>query len=407
MDVFITDGEQRSALAAVRALGSAGVSVAVGASGRETLAGRSRFCGRAVVYPSPVEHPAAFQEFLRSEMLREKYRLLLPMTDIAIKLTAEVRESLPQHLQASLPTPQQIELVQNKPRTLELAREHGVACPQTYRIDGAMSVADLPASIHYPVVVKPRSSKYFDGKHWIAVSVRFAQSADELISIYREMHALVPFPIVQEMVEGEGRGVFLLVWQGELKAAFCHRRLREKPPWGGVSVYCESLPLEEPIVERSLSLLRAIGWQGPAMVEYKIDTKDQQPKLMEVNGRFWGSLQLAIDSGVNFPFLLYKLATGEPVPPQTVYKVGRKSRWVLGDLDNLLIRLRNAYPATVPAAQKVSKLQACFNFLSPERDTRSEVFRLSDPKPGWFELEAYVRDLWHGLRHTRERAHAH
>lgn len=407
MDVFVTDGEQRSALAAVRALGSAGVSVTVGAGVPETLAGRSRFCKRAVSYPSPLEEPAAFQDFLRSEMRRESYHLLLPMTDVTIKLAAEVREDLPRNLQAALPTPLQIDLVQDKQRTLHLARQCGIACPETYEVSAVMSAAQLPQSIRYPVVVKPKSSKYFDGERWSIGSVRFANNADELIAIYRELHAQIPFPIVQERVEGEGRGVFLLVWEGQLKAAFCHRRLREKPPWGGVSVYCESLPLDEPIVEKSLALLRAIEWQGPAMVEYKIDPRDQQPKLMEINGRFWGSLQLAIDSGVNFPFLLYRLANGKSVSPQTAYTVGVRSRWVLGDFDNLLIRLRNAYPSAVPAAQQVSKLRACLNFLSCEKHTRSEVFRFEDPNPGWFELEAYVRGLWQGLCHPRGQAHAH
>src|ERR1700756_3223810 len=104
--VFVTDGEQRSALAAVRALGGAGVSAVVGASVPQSLAARSRYCERAVCYPSPLEQPKAFQEFLKSEMVHDSYQLLLPMTDVAIKLAAEVRGDLPEHLRTSLPTPE-------------------------------------------------------------------------------------------------------------------------------------------------------------------------------------------------------------------------------------------------------------------------------------------------------------
>ena len=75
--------------------------------------------------------------------------------------------------------------------------------------------------------------------------------------------------------------MFLLSWNGELKAAFCHRRLREKPPWGGVSVYRESIPFDEEIVEKSFTLLQAIGWQGPAMVEFKVD---QTRRAAEIDG---------------------------------------------------------------------------------------------------------------------------
>ena len=149
----------------------------------------------------------------------------------------------------------------------------------------------------------------------------------------------IPEPLIQEKLNGEGQGVFLFVWDGELKSAFCHRRLREKPPSGGVSVYRESIPLDHNLVDKSFALLQALRWNGVAMVEFKVDARDGVPKLMEVNGRFWGSLQLAVDAGINFPLLLYRLACGEEVPAQFDYKAGVKSRWLLGDLDHLLIRL--------------------------------------------------------------------
>jgi hypothetical protein len=198
---------------------------------------------------------------------------------------------------------------------------------------------------------------------------------------------------VQEKVEGEGRGVFLLLWDGEVKAAFCHRRLREKPPWGGVSVLSESLPLDEELVGRSAALLRKLGWQGVAMVEYKLDARDARAKLMEVNGRFWGSLQLAIDAGMDFPLLLYRLATGEDVPAQRNYRAGVKSRWLLGDLDHLWIRLRHAQGPNGAPLGGGSRLRACLDFLKlAERGQRYDVMRAEDFGPAWFELKGYVRD---------------
>ncbi len=109
---------------------------------------------------------------------------------------------------------------------------------------------------------------------------------------------------------GPGVGVFLLLWEGKLRAAFAHRRLREKPPSGGVSVYRESIALDPVLLERSRRLLESFGWQGVAMVEYKIDERTGTPILMEINGRFWGSLQLAVDAGVDFPRLLIECAEG-------------------------------------------------------------------------------------------------
>jgi biotin carboxylase len=201
-----------------------------------------------------------------------------------------------------------------------------------------------------------------------------------------------------------GLGVFLLVWDGTLKAAFCHRRLREKPPSGGVSVYRESIPLDKPLVEKCLTLLRELKWQGVAMVEFKIDQRDGQPKLMEVNGRFWGSLQLAIDAGINFPLMLYRLGCGEDVPAQFGYKVGVKSRWLLGDLDNLFCQLTHSTQSNGFSTRPASKFRACMDFLKfYEPNLHYEVWRLSDPNPGWFETKCYVRETLRSFRGSEKK----
>jgi predicted ATP-grasp superfamily ATP-dependent carboligase len=192
-----------------------------------------------------------------------------------------------------------------------------------------------------------------------------------------------------------------------LKAAFCHRRLREKPPWGGVSVYRESMPFDSEIVNKSYRLLQTFGWQGPAMVEFKVDNRDGQLKLMEVNGRFWGSLQLALDAGMNFPLLYYRLAIGENAPAQFDYKAGVRSRWLLGDLDQLLIRWKHHGGQNGFSGYNESRLRASVDFMKfYERDLHYEILRFEDPAPGWYECKAYVRALMRSGSH-KETTRAH
>jgi predicted ATP-grasp superfamily ATP-dependent carboligase len=91
------------------------------------------------------------------------------------------------------------------------------------------------------------------------------------------------------------------------------------------------------IEELGIRLLRALQWYGVAMVEFKVDPRDNQPKLMELNPRFWGSLALAIHAGVDFPYLLYKMAMGEEFDPALDYKEGVRCRWLLpGDILHFL-----------------------------------------------------------------------
>src|SRR2546421_10171674 len=111
---------------------------------------------------------------------------------------------------------------------------------------------------------------------------------------------------------------------------------------------------------------------------------------MEVNGRFWGSLQLAIDAGVDFPTLLVRCALGQEPPAQKAYRVGVRSRWFWGDVDHLYLRLTRSAAALHLENGRRSRLAALIDFVRfrPGRD-RSEVWRWRDPAP--FVVETLQR----------------
>ena len=407
MTVFVTDGEQRSTLAVVRSLGRAGIPVTVGCSRPSSLAGSSRYCAKRIVYPSPSNAREEFEDFLRKEMEFGKYHLLLPMTDLVTRIVAGQRDTLSPFTCLPMPAEDRLIQAQDKRCALKLAEQVSLPRPVTYMLNPEDRIEDVARHVRFPVVIKPRFSKFSQGAEWVSGDVEYARDAEELTQKYRQSHSRIPFPLVQEKIEGEGMGVFLLLWDGELKAAFCHRRLREKPPWGGPSVYRESIPLDPELLRKSLAFLEAIGWQGPAMLEFKVDKHDSQPKLMEVNARFWGSLQLAIDAGIDFPLILYRLATGEQVTPQLEYRIGVKSRWLLGDLDHLLIRLKNTKGPNGSNGNHHSRVRACLEFLKLyERDSYYEVFRRDDPGPGWHELREYVRGLAVHSNSAKDQRHA-
>ena len=191
------------------------------------------------------------------------------------------------------------------------------------------------------------------------------------------------FPVLcQQRIVGPGTAISLLVWEGEAKAAFAHRRLREKPPSGGVSVLREAIPLDRALMEKSLALLGRFDWQGVAMVEFKVEQSTGRAYIMEVNGRLWGSLQLAIDSGVDFPRLLVDHALGRGGPPVLEYANGVRTRWEWGEVDHLVARLlhRSSSLALPPGAP--SRLGAIAHFVRDSLSgARAEVFHRDDPRP--------------------------
>lgn len=392
MRVFVTDANQRSSLAVVRSLGNAGVRVGVGDDKAVTLAGSSKFCAERLVYPSPLRQPERFQQFLVEELVGRGYEFLLAMTDVTVQLVSALKPKLEPRVCILAEGEGTLSRVQDKECLLKLAEQVGVEAPRYISYRDRDEVLRFAEETGYPVVIKPRRSRRLSGGTWHEGGVRYAHTPEELLAVCESAHKEIPCPMVQEKLGGEGRGVFLLMWRGEVKAAFSHRRLREKPPWGGVSVLSESVDLDEDLVQRSAMLLRAAGWSGPAMVEFKNDVPGGRPKLMEVNGRFWGSLRLAIDSGVDFPSMYLRLASGEDVRPQLEYKAGVRCRWFLADLDSLITRLRASSEQEALYCNQVSRLKACADFVRPGgARLHYDVYAPGDPMPAWVEWRQYLR----------------
>jgi len=201
--------------------------------------------------------------------------------------------------------------------------------------------------------------------------------------------------LIQERIVGPGVGVFVLFDRGTLVADFAHRRLREKPPAGGASVLSESAPVDARLRDQAIRLLGPIGWHGVAMMEYKQDHRTGEFFLMEVNGRFWGSLQLAITAGVDFPFLASQLATGQRPEAPRPYTVGVKNRWLCGDVDHLLLRLCRSERSLQLPPGAPSRWRALADFLKfAEPGLHYDVDARDDPRPSMYELRRYAGALF-------------
>jgi len=326
--IFITDGHWRKTLAAVRSLGKRGLDVTVGESSRVATSLFSKYCRRRVVYPSVHKHPAAFLTFLHQELTGRSYDLLIPMEEETLLLLAQHRDELAPLTRLPIPSYQTIHQVRDKGWLLRHASQEGIPIPRTFWVKDSKDLKAVTDTIPPPWVIKPRVSSG-------AFGIAYVERKQDLSEAYHKVHQRFPFPLIQERIPpaGEAFGVSALIDHGnQVKACFTHRRLREYPVRGGPSTLRESVRHPQ-IEELGIRLLRSLRWYGVAMVEFKVDPRDNQPKLMELNPRFWGSLALAIHAGVDFPYLLYKMAMGENFEPVLDYKVGVRCRWLLpGDI---------------------------------------------------------------------------
>jgi predicted ATP-grasp superfamily ATP-dependent carboligase len=230
-------------------------------------------------------------------------------------------------------------------------------------------------------------SKIYTTDGWIATVVTIANNSEELQKSLLKSPYLQDHPfMIQEFIPGHGAGLFCLFQHGKPVVFFAHKRLREKPPQGGVSVLSESVAPEPNLQASAERLLTGAEWHGVAMVEFRVGANGTA-YLMEVNTRFWGSLQLAIDAGVNFPALLASNELDLGLTASSNYVVGQRLRWLLGDLDSLYIYLKSSYTNK----QKLGRL---IQFCTPGFfRTKHEINRLADLKPSVFELKSYLKQF--------------
>lgn len=325
---LIVDIDRLISLPVIRSLGRAGIRV-LGISSLKYPIGRfSKYCRKSF----QVSDPNTCAEHYIDELVKlcEEHQpdVLVPITENTIRLLGQHKHRWHSLTRSLLPSGSAMELLGDKWATLSLASSVGIATPKSYCPGSPEQFAQLQKHWTGPFVVKPRNSQG-------SIGVCYGNGANELADAYQSLAHDWPKPIIQEKIPlgGEAVGVSVLLDQkGDLVASFCHRRIREYPVVGGPSTLCESIHCPQ-LLEMSLTLLKAAGMTGVAMVEYKWDVNQEKYVLMEVNPRFWGSLSLPISAGVNFPLMYFRLAVGEPVDKVNNYEDGLQGRWLWpGDL---------------------------------------------------------------------------
>lgn len=331
-NVLVLDGMWNKSLASVRSLGQRGLRVTAGEQTVFAAAIFSRYCARRVIYPSPASSPKRFMRWLLRELESRPYDMILPTEYQTQQLLTANREAIETLTRLPFADNRLVADIHNKAWLLRHAIATGLPCPATEFFD---DISRLHADFEYPVVIKPRESSGSRG-------IVYVKTKDAFMQAYNTVHARYPNPIVQEYIPNGGAyGVGALFNNSsEPRAAFVYKRLREYPVSGGPSTLRESVRQND-IKEMALHLLKSLNWTGLGHVEFRVDSRDNKPKLMEVNPRAWGGLHLPIISGMDFPYLLYRMAVDGDIRPQWYYKTGVRCRWLIpGDALHLLSHLR-------------------------------------------------------------------
>jgi predicted ATP-grasp superfamily ATP-dependent carboligase len=336
MKILVTDGDFKNTLGIVRSLGRQGhqVSVLV-ARGRRKLADCSRFCSAVELVPHlTVEN---FAGVVLRVLERTQYDLLMPVGYNSTLAAARSKGKITSLTRLEVAEAAKIELAADKKRVHELALKLGLNAPASFYPSSMEEAAELAGELNYPVVLKVASEST---PH---KGIRIAKSQEEFMPSLESLRAAWPsvppmFPMVQTFVPGYGCGFFALYQNGVCKRVFMHRRIREYPPSGGVSCCAESF-YDPALKEAGIKLLDAMNWHGVAMVEFRYDPVQEKYALLEVNAKFWGSLDLALAAGADFPRYLCQMASGEALSYEEDYRYPLRYHWPLsGEIQHFFKR---------------------------------------------------------------------
>jgi len=399
--VLILDASERSALAFIRSLGRKGIEIIAGDSSKLTTGQLSRYVKKRLLYPSPEESWSKFIKFIIKILSKGNYDLLIPISEFTITIISYHKEELEDYTIVAAPDYNLYIKTYDKAKTIQHARKHEIPHPKTFIPQDPSELKEIAKEITYPAVIKPRRKTYWhnDKAKVLKVTQRnYANSPEDLVRKYskilqenKELINLNLLPMIQEYIPGSTYGYEALLNYGQIKAYFMHKRLAEYPTTGGASTLREST-YHPTIAKIGAYTLQTLKWHGLAMAEFKLDPRDRTPKLIEINGRPWGSLPLAITAGVDFPYLLYKMFIYGDVEEVYSYKVGVKQKWLIPG------HILWFYASIKDGRNTMNILKEFIKSLAYPDD----IIDLKDPLPALGALKVTLQLLWDVVKGYRK-----
>jgi predicted ATP-grasp superfamily ATP-dependent carboligase len=383
-DALVLGADEHTGLATARNLHREGVRVLGGGLDSRGFGFYSNALRARFVHPSPERDRQGFIRAVKEAALRHQVKAILPSLDTALIALHESRRDFEGVAPMGIAPEKALDTIRDKMRLRDVAEPLGVEMPRTFSVD--RDPESLPADFPMPAIVKQRESGHLAPRKVIYCANR----AEVLAGLRLYLDGGYP-AMVQELIYGYGTSVVTLCRNGKILQAFQYQKPREYSCRGGIGTLRVSQPVSPELGSRSARLLEALRWEGIAGVEFKVPLdQPDRPRLLEVNARFVGTIDLARASGINFPYLQYLMTTGQELPAEQIpYRAGVRYRKWLWDTCALMELLFDRPP--VSGVPLPGRARAIWNYLEAYGPhVGSDNFQMRDPLPG-------VMDFFHGL----------
>jgi predicted ATP-grasp superfamily ATP-dependent carboligase len=381
-DALVLDARLGQSLATVRSLGSRGLRVAALGTSAGVPTFSSRWCQRAFVCPAD-EGSESYLSYLEQLLDRNSVGVLITSSDATIALIRQHRERLERRVRIALAKEPALSIAINKERTLDVARRLGLNVPSSVKVCTVSEVEAAVREIGLPAVVKPAESWSSNGQQGARIISQFVTTLEEARHAVEELTRFGGTVLLQQFLSGRRESISFLYTQGQIYARCAQWHMRIV---GGQSSLRQSIAVPADIGDQAECLVREIALEGCSEVEFRYDNAGN-PYLMEINPRLWAATELAVRSGVDFPYLLYQWASGEKVDMVTSYRVGGQLRHLSRDVETVIRAARQrGRPEATPLVKAIRDF--CVSFFIP---TGYDYVDWKDPLPACTAMTGYAR----------------
>lgn len=377
MNALVANAKSASSLAVIRSLGCKGINITGASDIMSDFPLYSKYCRKKILLRSDPEDIDTRLDELLDILKNNHFDVFLPvMSENSLLALAKRKNDFEKYTRITLPSFDQLSLLNNKASVSSLLAELGLPRPKTYFVESDLILDSIKKDAVFPLVIKA-----FRGEG--ATGIKVITNPEDLVRCYHDINKNYGPAMIQEFIHGtKHTAVFLLNKNSEVRRFFVHQAIREYPISGGPTCFLKSVKYD-PIFEDGLKLLKRVHFTGLASMEFIVDEKDGRPKIIDVNPRFYGPLQCAVAAGADLPFAFYNLAMQGDIETDLSYKTDVTCRHLLfEDTKHLMSVLKG----TKSPKYTIGKMATVLNYLNFFRDDSYFVLSLSDPYPAFKKL---------------------
>jgi len=373
--LLITNAGYGHTLSIIRNMAKDGIEIIAADTGKLACSCYSRYVKKCYTYTSPSKNEEKFISDLIEIIKKEKPDVFLPVSTETTVIVSKHKDKLKDLVKVPIADYDQMLTAHDKFKSIKLAEETGVPYPKTFILDSLDSLDKILNELGLPVIIKARLGT------GIFARVNSKKEAIEKIKEFENVRCIKGViegknPLIQEFIPGQIHDACVLFNKGKLRAVLTQKRLRTLPINGGPGILNETTN-EPELIRYAEKLLSKINYHGPGLVEFMIDERDKKPKLLEINPKLWGTSNMSIAAGINFPLLAFKMAVEGDIKPVWNYKVGIRHKW---PIPNGILYLKQS-------KNKIRDGLDLFNCFGKKNHCGLSI---KDPLPDFFQISRMI-----------------